>query len=187
MNSKRVTMSWSVAAAIFAALVCIAAAAVSALPVAQTRPGAPCPPLVTIQWQPQTLLETRFAAKILEDNKLLKAKLDELAQGKVKSVDDWVAAFQTTYLKEPSLWTGKTWEHGWAKILPLLKDIVSGSAGVSIDSVSALIEYKEFVKGTPFEEDVDAVCRIKTTFSASPGDNILEGLLRHQRPCIIVP
>jgi hypothetical protein len=142
---------------------------------------------VTIQWQPQTLLETRFADKILEDNKLLKAKLDDLAQGKVKSVDDWAAAFRMTYLKEPSLWTGKTREHGWTKILPLLKNIVSGSAGVSIDSVSALIEYKPFIEGTPFEKDVDAVCRIKVAFSASPGNNVLEGSLCHQRPCIIVP
>jgi len=187
MKNEKVTKSWGVAAALIAAVICIAAAAVAVWSVAQTRPGEPYAPPFTIQWQPQSLLETRFAAKIIEDNKLLKTKLDELAHGKAKVTDDWEKIFSTTYLKNPRLWTDKGWADGWPRVLPLLKEIVSGSAGVSLDSVSALIEYMEYAGAETPKADIDAVIRIKLTFSASPGDNILEGSLSHRRVCLIEP
>jgi hypothetical protein len=187
MENTKVTKSWGVAAAIIAAVICIAAAAFSVWTVAQTKPANPCMPPVSIQWMPQTILETRFAAKIVEDNKFLKAKLDELAQLKSKKdFDGWEDGFASTYLLDPSFWTGKEWVKGWARVKPLLKEIVDGSQGVSIDAVSGIIEYKPRFREEPAETDIDAVITIRVTFSASPGGNILEGTLKHSRVCEII-
>lgn len=186
MENSKITKSWGVTAAIVAAIVCIAAAAFSVWTVAQTKPASPCMPTVSIQWMPQTILETRFAAKVVEDNKLLKRKLDELAHLRTaKELDGWEDGFANTYLRDPGFWTGKEWVKGWAKVKPLLKEIVNGSQDVSIDTTTAIIEYKPYEGADSLKTDIDAVITIRVSFSASPGGNILEGTLKHSRVCDI--
>jgi hypothetical protein len=145
-------------------------------------------PSVAIQWQPQTLLETRFAAKITEDNLFLLGKLKALAgEGEVmpaQSMSSWKEGFGKTYLSKPRLWVAGKWVEGLDKVLEALRPLVRGSRRISIDAVSAIIEYKETAGR---ENDIDAIARVRVTFSASPEGMILEGTLCHSRPCPIIP
>ena len=76
----KITRRWRASAPVIMAGACIAAAALSALCGAPPKTAAQqVLPVVQIQWQPQTLLETRFAAKIAEDNKFLFRKLVALS------------------------------------------------------------------------------------------------------------
>jgi hypothetical protein len=86
------------------------------------------------------------------------------------------------------LWTKSGWVDGWEKVLPQLKGIIARDSRPVITSVSALIEYQPLAEGvkTP-AEDIDARVTVRMTFSASPGDTILMGVLSHSRPCLFGP
>lgn len=145
-------------------------------------------PSVTIQWQPQTPLETRFVDKITEDNHFLLGKLKALAaEGEVmsaQSMSSWKEGFAKTYLSKPRLRVAGKWVEGLDQVLETLRPLVRGSSRISIDAVSAVIEYKETAGR---ENDIDAIARVRVTFSASPDGMILEGALCHSRPCPIIP
>ncbi len=193
MNNEKVTRSWGVAVAIVAAIIGVAAAALSITSMAkaqQTQPGyAP----MSVQWQPQSLIETKLVARILKNNEFLKTKLDKLAEQPTepteKDIQTWKDEFKNTYLGAPRLWGDKEGGRDWALVLPALWRIVRGSKDISITSISAMIEYVPYdqVAAPAAKDDVDAIIRIRVTFSASPGENVLEGELKHRRVCEIQP
>jgi len=187
----KVTRRWRTSAAVIMAAACVAAAAVSVLCGAPPRMAAQqAMPVVQIQWQPQTLLETRFAAKIAEDNKFLLGKLNDLSRASDEMSEEakagWKKGFENTFLSNPRLWVDGNWHDGLDNILNALKPIVKGSVTISIDAASAIIEYKEHA-GKEKDKDIDAVANVRVTFSASPGGMVLEGTLCHSRLCPIIP
>jgi hypothetical protein len=189
-NIKLTKKRRTVASAVVAAA-CVGAAVVSAWCGAPPKMAAQqAMPVVQVQWQPQTLLETRFAAKIAEDNKFLFKKLVALSGAGAEMSEReravWKEGFGNTYLSNPRLWVAGRWHDGLDNVLNALKPIVKGSMTISIDAVSAIIEYKEHA-GKEKEQDIDAIARIRVTFSASPDGMILEGGLCHSRLCPIIP
>jgi hypothetical protein len=190
MNKGKVVRAWGAAAAVIAAGAGVAAIGALVWCGAPSAARAQSLPAVSVQWQPQTLLETRVVAKVIEDGKLLKAELDKLARK--PGVPDneykkaWKERFRDTHLSDPRFWTGSGWKQGWEDALEDIYGRVKDSPAVSIDALSAVIEYKEYA-GNDKDQDIDAIIRIRVVFSASPGDNILEGELCHRRICEIVP
>ena len=187
----KITRRWRASAPVIMAGACIAAVAVSALCGAPPRTAAQqVMPVVQIQWQPQTLLETRFAAKIAEDNKFLLEKLNNLSKADDAMSEDakasWKKGFENTFLSDPHLWVDGRWHDGLDNVLNALKPIIKGSMTISIDAASAIIEYKEHA-GKEKDKDIDAVAKVRVTFSASPGGMVLEGSLCHSRLCPIIP
>jgi hypothetical protein len=187
MKNEKITRSWGVATAIIAAVVCIAAAALWLATAAKAQKGQECFPAVSIQWQSQSILETKFSARIIEDNRAIKAALQALAKNTGMTVDEMTTRLGKTYLRSPRLWIDGAWKEGWEGVLPYLKKIVAGSTSISIDSISALVEYQTYAGAKSVEEDVDARATVRMTFSASPGGNFIEGTLKHMRVCEIQP
>ena len=187
MENVKVTGTWGAATAIIAAVVCVAAAALSISTLAKAQVSQPALPAVVVQWQPQSILETKFMARINEDNRIILSGLQALAKDpemKPEAVGDH---FKNTYLSTPRLWTKSGWIDGWEKVLPELKGIIGRGSRPVITSVSAVIEYLPFTGAPTAAEDIDAKATIRVTFSASPGDNILGGGLCHSRICEIMP
>lgn len=187
----KVTMRWRTSAVVIVAAACVAAAAGSVWCGAPPKMAAEqAMPVVSVQWQPQTLLETRFAAKVSEDNKFLLQKLIALSKAGDRMSDEaragWKEGFGSTYLSNPRLWIAGKWVEGLDNILDALKPVVKGSTTISIDAASVIIEYKEHV-GKEKEKDIDAVANIQVTFSASPDVMIMNGRLCHSRVCPIIP
>ena len=179
---------WGTAAALLGGVVCLAAAGGLMLcsgPATAIGQSASMPP-VSIQWQPQSTLEKLATAKIIEDAKLLKIELDKLAK-KTDSPDDaykkaWKEKFDKIHLRNPRYWVEKEWKTGWDEILGPMHGKIKGSAGISINAISGIIEYKE--RGNQeIDTEIDAVIKITVIFSASPDDNILEFELMHRRVC----
>ena len=187
MDKAKVPRTWGPAAVIIAAIVCIATAALWVTTLARAQQGLPCGPAVVIQWQPQSILEAKFRDRILEDNKAILNGLQAFAKNPDLTPDDMAAYFGNTYLKAPRLWTKEGWVDGWKNVLPLLKKIIAPGSHPVINTVSALIEYVPYAGAAKPADDTDALATVQMTFSASPGDNILSGVLRHSRPCPIDP
>jgi hypothetical protein len=190
MKNEKMTRSWGVAAAMTAIVICIAAAGISVWSAAQTgqNPAKNAP--VTIQWQTQSDLEARFTTKIIEDNKFLKGQLEHLAGlSELPDLDQWQKQFGGHFLKVPQLWTNGKLYKGWKEVLPALHEIVRRSKDIEINFAWAMIEYVPYdkEKNLPAAEDIDFLIKIKVAFSASPGDNLLEGELSHRRICLIEP
>jgi len=190
MKKANGARAWGAPATVFAAVVCIVAMGALVWCGAQTAAVAQSMPTVSVQWQPQTLLETRVVAKIVEDSKFLKAELDKLARKTGDPDDDykkaWKEKFKDTHLNNPRFWTETGWKKGWDEALGEIYTRIKGRPAVSIDALSAVIEYREYA-GNEKTSDIDAIIRTTVAFSASPGDNILEGELCHRRVCEIVP
>jgi hypothetical protein len=188
MESSKATRSWGTAALILTAVVCIAAAALSVTNVARAQTGQACCPSVIIQWQPQSVLETMFRARILEDNKAIMNGLQALAKNPGLTVPEMMEYVDKTYLKTPHLWMNGKWIDEWPAVLDALKGILHKDALISINSVSAVIEYQTYdqVLKPGAASDIDALVTVTMTFSASPGDNILKGELKHRRVCEII-
>jgi len=186
MEKVNVTRTWGITAVVLATIVGAAALFlwVSSPAKAQTGPGC-CPP-VTIQWQPQSVLEAMFVARIVEDNLAIKNGLQALAKNPDMTVADMMKYVENTYLKTPRLWTRAGWVEGWEEILPVLKGIVAHSESISINTASAVIEYQPFDPEKK-EVDIDARATVRMTFSASPANCIMGGDLYHSRVCDIWP
>jgi hypothetical protein len=198
MKDERVARSWGVSAAIVAAVVCIAAVAVALLSVQQMTKLAAVSPAgatilsegadVAVRWQSQSYMEARFTAKIAEGKDYLKDKLMELADPeKEPDLATWREAFKGHFLRMPRLIVDGEATEGWEDVLPKLREIVKGKSDIKIGFAWGMIEYVPYDKDKrpPAEDDVDFRVRIKVGFSASPGDNILEGELLHRRICDI--
>jgi hypothetical protein len=190
MKDEKVTKSWGVAAALIAVVICVAAAAMSVWSLAQTRESPAKNAPVTIQWQSQSDIEARFTAKLIEHHKYLKKKLEDLAvMSAPPDVPAWQKLFNDHFLKTPRLWANGESTDGWQEVLPKLWGIVHGSKEIDIHFAWGMIEYVTYdkINRPKPEDDVDFRIKIKVTFSASPGDNILEGMLSHRRICVIQP
>jgi hypothetical protein len=183
MNNEKVTKSWGVAVAILAAIVCVAAAALAITSVARAQQNRPCNPSISVQWQPQSILETMLSARLAEDNSAIRDGFQALAKNPKLAVADMERYLGNTFLKTPRLWVNGVWEEGWEKVLPHLSKILAGSTSISINTVSALVEYQPYAGAERPELDIDAKIKVRMTFSASPGDNIMEGDLCHRRVC----
>jgi hypothetical protein len=187
MDNARVTRTWGVAVAIVAATVCIAAAALSVTSSARAQQSPACCPAVIIQWQQGSVLETMFSARVAEDNKNIQNGFQAFAKNPNLTPAEMMTYVGNTYLNTPHLWTKAGWVDGWEDVLPLLKPILSHSDHISINTVSVLIEYQPYAGAKNPMEDIDARATVRMTFSASPGDNILKGELKHSRICEITP
>jgi len=187
MNNEKVTRTWGVAAAIIAAIVCIAAAALWLTTAAKAQQGQECFAPVSIQWQSQSILETKFTVKILEDNRAILNGLQAFVKNPDMTVDDMMKYVGNTYLKMPRFWTKEGWVEEWVNVLPKLKEVFTHDSHPIITSVTALIEYQAYAGAKSVEQDIDARATVRITFSASPDGKILEGTLKHSRVCVIEP
>jgi hypothetical protein len=190
MDKANVIKRWGMAAALLGVVVCLAAAGVLVLRNVQLTAmaqSAPMPP-VNFQWQPNSHLEKLAAGKIIDDAKFLKKELDGLTKWADKPTPqqkaEWKTRFEkaNSHLKDPRYWDGKEWKQGWVNILEMIYEKIKTKPEVTIESISAVIEYRE--RGTQdCDTEIDAVIRITVIFSASPVNNILEGELLHRRIC----
>ncbi len=145
-----------------------------------------CCPAVITHWQPGSVLETKFTARVLEDNKAILNGFRALAKNPGLTEEDMRAYMGATYLRTPRLLTKAGWVEGWAKVLPLLKEIIVRGSRPAIDTVSVVIEYQPFAEAKTPADDIDAVARIQFSFSASPGGTTGAGELKHSRVCEII-
>lgn len=187
MENSKLTRTWGVAAVIIAAVVILAAAGLWLTTPAKAQPDQPCCPTVTVQWQPQSVLESVVSARIIEDNKAILNGLQALAKNQHLTETDMMSYVQNTYLRTPRLWTHEGWVEGWPNVLSRLAAILTPESHPVITSVSALIIYQPYAGAKTPAEDIDARIRVRMTFSASPGNNIIEGLMCHSRPCPMIP
>jgi len=165
-------------------LVLMISGAVSVTSSAQTREIKAKSSSISVQWQPQSYIEARFHARLAHDVKILKKKLEELAaEPACPDPDAWAKHFANHFLKSPRLWADGELKEQWVDVLPRLYEIVKGSKDICVDFAWGMLEYVPYdnVKKPKPEEDVDFIFKVKVTFSASPGDNILEGALKHRR------
>lgn len=186
MENGKVTRTWGVAAAVVATIVCIAAAALAITALARAQQAPPCCPAVVIQWQPQSILEAKFRARILEDNASILKGLQAVADKPDitgKEMDGYVG---NTYFRTPRLWMDGGWIEGWERVLPLLRKIIKPGSHPAITSVSVVIEYQPYAKAESPATDIDAVAKVQFTFSASPDGRICAGELKHSRVCEII-
>lgn len=144
------------------------------------------PRSVTVQWQPQSIVETKLLAKVEADNKLLIDKLMAMAAAPdSQDPEEWAKAFSGTYLRSPRLWTDDPAPNeNWPNVFNRLRQVLRGVADIHVDALHVLIEYLPPVEGS----DLDLRARIKLTFSLSSGeDPILEGTLCHRKICTWEP
>lgn len=187
MENSKITRSWAVAVAIVAAVVCVAAAALTISTMAKAQTSQAGLPAVVVQWQPQSILETKFVARVNEDNALILRALKKLAGERTEKLEkEVIADLKRTYLKTPKIWKDGGWIEGFEPVFSKLKDIIAKGSVPQIISVSIVIEYLATTGETDQRKDIDAVATVRMTFSASPGDNITEGTLKHSRVCEII-
>lgn len=215
MENSKVTRSWGVAVAIIAAVVCIAAAALTLTNLAKAQQTPQPGTAVVTYWLPQPVLEAKFRERILKDNEAIAAVLKALAdppraRPDQKSLKDnmaiaevlnvladpqkaWtdernlpVGLFPNTYLANARLWTKTGWSEKWPEILGELKAIFAQGGQPVITSVTVLIEYQPNIGIKELALDIDAIARIRMTFSASPDGHVFEGTLKHSRVCEII-
>lgn len=187
MENVKAVRTWFVALLILAVVVGAVALFLWISSPAAAQLSKPPLPAVVVQWRPQSILETMFSARIAKDNRDILAALQALATNRELTGQDMAGKLANTYLRTPQFWTGSGWVEGWEKVLPKLKDVIAEGSLVSITSVSALIEYRAYAGAATPAADIDAVATVRVTFSASPGDNVLEGKLDHSRICDIFP
>lgn len=195
MEKAKVGWSWGAVAAIIVVILGVVAVFLWISPsakgeMAQVPPPPPngptspeCIPPAIVHWQSGTVLESMIAAKVLEDNRSIKNGLQALAKNPGMTREEMLKYVGHTYYKNPRLWTKSGWVEGWDAVLPLLRDIVAGSDTISIDTVSAHIEYQPFLGAKTPADDIDAVAKIIFTFSAKEGDPPGGGELKHSRIC----
>lgn len=187
MEKSNLTRTWGIAAIIIAAVVILAGLGLWITIPAKAQQNPPCCPAVTIQWQPQSILESVVSARIIEDNKAILNGLQALAKNAQLSPEEMTTYVGNTYLRHPRLLTKEGWVEGWENVLPKLKTIIAQGSHPAIQSVSALIIYQAYANAPTPDKDIDARIQVRMTFSASPGTNIIEGALRHSRPCVSEP
>jgi hypothetical protein len=215
MENTKVTRSWGVAVAIVAAVVCIAAAALTLTTVAKAQQTPQPGTAVVTHWLPQPVLEAKFRErilkdnqaiaevlnaladpprarpdqKILKDNKAIAELLDALADPQRSWTDEKNlpgGLFPNTYLANARLWTKTGWSGDWLEILKELKAIFAQGGQPVITSVTVLIEYQPNIGILDINNDIDAIAKIRMTFSASPDGHVLEGTLKHSRVCEVI-
>lgn len=180
MEKINITKTWAIAAIVILAIIGLVAAFLLVSAPARMQAAMPGGAGISVQWGAQSILESKFVARVIEDNRAIKAAFESSAPPK--------EAFRGTYLQNLRVWndTSRGWmagEDAYAEF----KKIVTDPKKLSIDWFSIAIEYRPYVEGTSLENDVDAVATIRITFSASPGGYIAEGELLHRRVCTIEP
>lgn len=185
MENTKITRSWGVAVVIVAAVVCIAAAALTFTNLARAQQTQPCCPTVVTHWLPQPILEAKFRDRIITDNRNILERLQALADKPVSPGTNLAGLFKGTYLENPRLWTQKGWAEEWSEISAELINIFAKGGHPVITSITVLIEYQPTLNKPP-ADDIDAVAKIRITFSASPDGHTIEGTLKHSRVCEII-
>jgi len=186
MENTKVTRSWGVAVAIVAAVVCIAAAALTLTTVAKAQQAPACCPAIIFQWQPHSIIEAKFRARILEDNVSILRGLQEVAKNPNITEKELEVYFGGTYFREPRLLTDVGWVTGIEKVLVELKKIIKPGSLPAITSVSVVINYQAYAGEKLREDDIDARAMIQFTFSASPDGRTGGGELKHSRVCEVI-
>jgi hypothetical protein len=179
MERVTITRTWGIAAVIILAIIGLVAAFLLVSGPSRMQAAQPQAPAITAQWRAQSILESKFTARVIEDNKRIKAMFE-----KGQPPEE---AFKGTYLQKLRIWNDakREWLSG-GDAIAAFKSIVQDPKALSIDSISIAIEYTPYVEGTSLETDVDAVATVRITFSASPAENIGEGELLHRRVCTII-
>jgi hypothetical protein len=185
MEKAKVSRTWGIAAVILALVLGVTGLFIWTTSPARAQAGAASCPAIMIQWRAGSVLESMFAARVVEDNLAIKEFLQTLARGTELTVAARDKLIGRTYLKNPRLQTRAGRFESWEEVLPVLRKIVAGSGSISINTVSILIDYQTFIGGA--DPDIDAIAHIRMSFSASPGDNYFEGTLKHSRVCQIDP
>ena len=175
MEKSNLTRTWGIAAIIIAAVVILAGLGLWITIPAKAQQNPPCCPAVTIQWQPQSILESVVSARIIEDNKAILNGLQALAKNAQLSPEEMTTYVGNTYLRHPRLLTKEGWVEGWENVLPKLKTIIAQGSHPAIQSVSALIIYQAYANAPTPDKDIDARIQVRMTFSASPGDQYHRG------------
>lgn len=201
MKKPEVTRNWRLMAPIVVAVICVTAMAVSmcgkeegdagaaaATTLATGQEDRPDIPLVDVQWMPKTFIENRIVGKIRKEAEDLQEWLTDLARKTEEPGEEykktWKTKFSDTHLKNARFWKqGTGWKETWDESLTPIWDSIKGSTGISIDSISAIIEYKERADAKEAKDDQDLNIKVTITFSASPGDLLLESTLKHSRTC----
>lgn len=180
MERGTITRTWGIAAIVILAIIGLVAAYFLGSSPARIQAAMPGGAAITAQWGTQSILESRFVARVIEHNKSIKAAFAENNGPE--------AAFKGTYLERFRIWNdiSKGWITG-EDAYKEFKQIVENPKNLSIDWISIALEYKPYVEGTSLEADVDAIATVRITFSASPGGYIAEGELLHRRVCTIEP
>jgi hypothetical protein len=179
MEKVNITRTWGIAAIVILAIIGFVAAFLLVSAPARMQAAMPGAVAITAQWKAQSILESKFIARVIEDNKGIKEKFEK---GAVPE-----EAFKGTYLQKLRIWNNdkREWIVG-GDAYAAFKTIVTNPKTLCIDSISIAIEYMPYVEGASLETDVDAVATVRITFSASPGENIGEGELLHRRVCPII-
>ena len=179
MERGTITRTWGIAAVIILAIIGLVVAFLLVSAPVRMQAEMPGGAAITAQWRAQSILESKFIARVIEDNKRIK---DMFEKNMVPE-----EAFKGTYLQNLRIWNddNRAWIAG-EKAYAAFKGIVKDPKALSIDSISIAIEYLPYVEGTSLEADIDAVATIRITFSASPGGKIGEGELCHSRVCPII-
>lgn len=186
MENGKVTRSWGVAVAIVAAVVLIAGAALLLMVPCRAQQPQACCPAIIVQWQPQSVLEAKFRARIVDDNVKILKGLKAIAANPEIGEKEFAGYIEKTYFRAPRLYTDGGWIEGVGDVLAWLKKIVKPGSQPAITSVSVVIDYEPFVGAKAPAEDIDASAKVVFTFSASPGDNMGAGTLKHSRVCEII-
>jgi len=153
---------------------------------ARAQQAQACCPAVITHWQPGSILETKFTARIIEDNRVIINGFQALAENPGLTAKEMMRIMGGTYFRTPRLLTKSGWVEGWEKVLPLFKEIIVRDSRPAIDTVSVVIEYQPFAGAKTPADDIDAVAKIQFSFSASPGGTTAAGELKHSRVCEII-
>lgn len=179
MERGNITRTWGIAFIIILAIVGLVVAFLLVSAPSRAQAAMPAGPSISVQWRAQSILESKFIARVIEDNKKIAA-----AFGKTLRPEE---AFQGTYLQKLRIWDNdkREWRTG-EDAYRAFAEIVKDPKAFSVDSISIVIDYQPYAGAASAETDVDAVATVRITFSSSPGDNIAEGDLLHRRLCPII-
>jgi hypothetical protein len=186
MENMKVTRSWGWAAALIVIVAGLAVAAMLLIIPARAQQTQVCCPAVLVQWQPQSILETKFRARVIDDSVKIVKALREIASNPKIGEEEFTALIEKTYFSTPRLYTDVGWVEGVSKVLAQLKQIIKPGSQPAITSLSVMVEYEPYAGVADPAKDVDASAKVVFTFSASPGENQGGGTLRHSRICEII-
>jgi len=194
MSIRRSPKAWAAVMAVIATAIFMAPGIWAQKP----GPAKICP--IRIEIAQDSVLASKFAAKIESDNALLATLLSQLRQriaGEKTANPLTPEDFSQTYLRDPILTKadGTTIPH-WAPIIESLTGqdgIIRGSTYIDVQSVHVTLEYLPFgggkyVKVNGTTGDVDFIARIETLLAYAPTDDPvkIEGTLCHRKVCEII-
>jgi hypothetical protein len=186
MENTKVTKNWGIAAIVAAAVIIIAGAALLLMVPARAQQPPACCPAVIVQWQPQSILEAKFRARVIEDNVMILKGLKAIAANPAIGEKEFADIIGKTYFRTPRVYTSGGWIEGVPGVLAWLKETIKPRSQPTITSVSVVINYEPYAGAKGLADDIDASATIVFTFSASPDGYQGAGTLRHSRICEVI-